>query len=227
MMTKVKKAQKGPSWLEVGLGAALSVVLGVVLGVAYLVTKPVQTVKEIPKDAPTGAIYYIEGIRDFNKSVVIEEKRKSLAAGETIAVEEGELNAFIGSLAKPSAPSPKPGDKGAAPADAKMLDTGTLNIRIRAGKIQFAVPVSYNILSVTGSVIVQASGEFVRNGSTYEFVPDTFTAGGCPLVHLPIIKDYVLRKFLFAMPVPEDIASAWGKLAGVSIEGSTLRLKMP
>ncbi len=226
MMTKVKKAQKGPSWLEVGLGAALSVVLGVALGAVYLITKPVQTVKEIPKDAPADAVYYIEGVRDFNKSVVIEEKRKSLAAGETIAVEEGEANAFIGSLSKPSSPSAKPGDK-APPADAKLLDPGTLNIRIRGGKIQFAVPVAYNILTLTGSVIVQASGEFVRSGSSFEFVPERITAGGCPLVRLPILKDYIVRKFLFAMPVPEDIAAAWPKLADVTIEGSTLRLKMP
>ena len=226
MMTKVKKAQKGPSWFEVGLGAALSVVLGIVLGAAYLVTKPVQTVKEIPKDAPSGVTYYIEGVRDFNKSVVIEEKRKSLAAGEAIAVDEGELNAFVGSLAKPSS-SAKPGDKGAPSADAKLMETGTLNIRIRGGRIQFAVPVSYNVLSVTGTVIIQASGEFVRSGSTFEFVPDTFSAGSCPLVRLPILKEYVLRRFLFAMPVPEDIASAWSKLSDVTIEGPTLRLKMP
>ena len=82
MISKVKKAQKGPSWIEVGLGAALSVILGVVLGAAYLVTKPVQTVKDIPKDAPSGAVYYIEGVRDFNKAAVVEEKRKSLTDGE-------------------------------------------------------------------------------------------------------------------------------------------------
>ena len=111
------KVQKGPSWLEVGLGACLSVILGVVLGAAYMVTKPVIAVKAIPKDAPAGQIYYIEGSRGSARSGGIEEKRKSFAAGESIDVDEGEINVFLGELGgKPSTPSAKPGDKGPPPS---------------------------------------------------------------------------------------------------------------
>ena len=228
MISKSKKAQKGPSWFEVLFGALLSVALGAVLGAAYLITKPVQTVKEIPKDAPTGAVYYLEGARDFNKSMVIEEKRKELSAGQSVAVEEGELNAFIGSLSKPSGPAAsKPADKNAPPADQKMIEAGTLNIRIRGGKIQFATPVNYNIYGFTGAIIVQATGTFVKDGPGFVFKPESSYAGGLPLARILIVKDIIFGKFLFALPVPEDIRSAWSKASDVSIEGSTLKLKMP
>jgi hypothetical protein len=226
MISKAKKAQKGPSWIEVGLGAVLSVILGVVLGAAYLVNKPVQTVKEIPKDAPSGAVYYIEGVRDFNKTSEIEEKRKSLTAGESISVQEGELNAFIGSVAKP-APSAKPGDKNPPPADQKMLSPGTLNVRIRSGEIQFANPVAYNVYGFTGTVIVQATGTFSRHGGEFEFDPESIFVGGCPIQHFLFVRAFVLKKLLFTLPIPDDIAAAWAKASDVTLVGNTLQVKMP
>jgi hypothetical protein len=226
MISKVKKAQKGPSWIEVGLGAALSVILGVVLGAAYLVTKPVQTVKDIPKDAPSGAVYYIEGVRDFNKAAVVEEKRKSLTDGESISVQEGELNAFIGSVAKP-APTAKQGDKSPPPADQKLLTPGTLNVRIRSGTVQFANPVAYNVYGFTGTVIVQATGTFSRHGGQFEFDPESIYVGGCPIQHFLFVRAYVLKKLLFTLPVPDDLAAAWAKASDVSVVGNTLQVKMP
>jgi len=226
MISKVKKAQKGPSWVEVGLGAALSVVLGVILGAVYLVTKPVQSVKDIPKDAPSGAVYYIEGSRDFNKASVIEEKRKSFTDGESISVQEGELNAFIGSVAKPAA-SGKPGDKNAPPADQKMLTPGTLNVRIRSGSILFANPVAYNIYGFAGSIIVQATGTFSRHGGGFEFDPESIFVGGCPIQHFLFVRSFVLKKLLFTQQVPDDLAAAWAKASDVTVVGNTLQVKMP
>ena len=226
MISKVKKAQKGPSWVEVGLGAALSVVLGVVLGAAYLVTKPVQTVKDIPKDAPSGAVYYIEGVRDFNKSSAIEEKRKSLTDGESISVQEGELNAYIGNVTKPAATG-KPGDKNPPPADQKMVTPGTLNVRIRGGAIQFANPIVYNIYGFTGTIIVQATGTFSRHGKGFEFDPESIFVGGCPTQHFLFVRGFFLKKLLFTQPVPDDIAAALAKASDVAVVGNTLQVKMP
>lgn len=230
MISKNKKAQKGPTWLEVGLGAMLSVVLGVALGAFYLVTKPVQSVKQIPKDSPSGAVYYIEGSKGSSKSAGLAGKRRDFVGGESISVDEGELNAFIASISKaPSSPpaSAKPGDKAPPPADQKMIDVGTVNVRIHGGKIQFASSVSYNILTVTGSVIVQANGTFERHGSAFRFDPDEIYIGGCPAQRLLIVKDFILSKLLFVQPVPDDMAAAWSKLSDVVLEGSTLRLKAP
>jgi hypothetical protein len=221
-----RKVEKGPSWLEVGLGAFLSVVLGVVLGVAYMIAKPVLTVKEIPKDAPAGAVYYIEGSRSSVKSAGLEDKRKSFLAGESVDLDEGEVNTLLGDPGKPSTPGGKPGDKAPAP-EAKLLDIGSLNVRIKDGRMQFAVPANFNVLTVMGTVIVQANGGFEKRGSTFTYVPDTLYVGGCPIGRIPFAKDWVMSKLLFARPVPDDIATAWSKLVSVSIEGTTLRLRTP
>ncbi|HZZ21040.1 MAG TPA: hypothetical protein VFE25_16825 [Opitutaceae bacterium] len=217
-----RKIKKGPSWLEVGLGAFLAVILGVVLGAAYLVTKTVITAKELPKDAPANAIYYLEGSRNTTSSGAAEEARKNFLAGESVDVTESEVNALAGDGApsKPAAEKDKP-----APAD-KMLTPGTINVRIREGTIQFGCPVDYNIFTILGTIIVQAKGSFEKHGSGFVFVPDSVMVGGCQVNHLPIVKDLVLSKLLFSHPIPDDMANAWGKLGAVSIEGSTLRLKM-
>jgi len=111
--------------------------------------------------------------------------------------------------------------------EAKALDVGTLNARIHGGKIQLADTASFNVFTVTGSVIVQASGTFEKNGSTYEFEPESFYVGGCPLQRFPVVRTWIMKKLLFTQPIPDDIAAAWSKLVDVTIEGSKLRLKAP
>jgi hypothetical protein len=221
-----RKVQKGPSWLEVGLGAFLSVILGVVAGAAYMITKPVIAVKTIPKDAPSGQIYYIEGSRGSMRSGGVEEKRKSFVAGESVDVDEGEINVLLGEQGKPSGPSGKAGDKG-PPPEAKMVDVGPLNARIHNGMIQFAAPLNLNVFTVMGTLIVQADGNFVKRGGTFVYVPDTLYVGGCPVTRIPFASDFVMGKFLFAKPVPDDLAAAWSKLVSVQIEGNTLHLRTP
>jgi hypothetical protein len=234
MLRKVKSSRKGPSWFEVGLGAFLSVILGIALGIALLASKPVSKVTEIPKDPPPGAVYYIEGSRDFNKTPEVEEKRKSFVAGESISVEEGELNILLSAgekpAAAPAAAPAKPGDKApdAPPtAPSKLLDVGTLNARIHEGHIQFAAPVTVTAFTVSATVIVQTTGTFLQRGSGFVFDPDSIYVGGCPVSRVPVLRELVLSKLLFVQPVPADIAASWSRLAAVTIDGSTLKLKMP
>jgi hypothetical protein len=224
MSARTRKKNKGPSWLEVGLGALLSVILGAVLGAAYLVFKPVQSVKAVPKDAPSGAVYYISGARDFTNSADVAEKRKALVGGESVDVEEGELNTFLG--ASDSGGSPAKNSKAPPPAP-KTFDVGALNARIHTGRIQFSDTVKFNVFGVIGSFVVQADGDFKKSGSVFAFDPDVIYVGGCPVQRLLFLRDWILKKFLFAQPVPDDIATAWSKLSDVTIDGSTLRLKMP
>ena len=226
MSAKIQ-SQKGPSNVEIALAALLSVILGVALGAAYLVTRPVLKVKEVPKDPASGTTYYIEGVRDSDKASDTAAKRKAFSGGESVDVAEGELNVFLGSLDKPDgAPPAKPNNKAPA-ADAKMVDVSSLNGRLHEGKIQLSDTVTFNAMGVSDTVIVQATGVFEKHGPTYEFVPDVFYIGGCPVQRLPVIRDWLLHKLLFSQPVPQDVADAWLKLSGVTIEGSTLRLKMP
>jgi hypothetical protein len=231
MLRKIKSAQKGPSWLEVGLGAALSVALGIVLGAAYMINKPVTKVTSIPKDAAAGAVYLVEGAKDLNKNAVMDERR-AFVGGESVVVDESELNAFFASLAKPlsvaSAPA-KPGDTAppTATPDQKILQTSAVNARIRDGKIQFSDTATLNVLGVTVPVIVQSSGVFRKSGSEWEFDPDTIYVGGCPMQRMLFFRGLILRKLLFGQPAPDDLAAAWSKLVDVSIDGSKLKLKAP
>jgi hypothetical protein len=226
-MSAKKKLAKGPSWFEVGLGAFLSIVLGTALGAAYLVFKPVSKVTAIPKDAPSGAIYYIEGQHDFSNASASEDLRKSFVAGETVTVPEGILNGFLGDLGKPATAAADPSAKPAAAPPPKPFDTSALNARMHDGKIQFADTVTVNVLGVSMSVIVQETGTFSKHGSTFAFDPETFYVGGCPMQRFLFLRDYVQNKLLFAQPVPADLAAAWSKLVDVSIDSAGLVLKGP
>jgi len=226
MSAKSRKLAKGPSWLEVGLGAFLSIVLGTALSAAYLILKPVSKVTTIPKDPPSGAVYYIEGQHDYSNASASDDLRKSFLAGETVTVSEGVLNGFLGDLGKPPAATDSSGKPGAAPPP-KPFDTSTLNARMSDGKIQLADTVTVNVLGVSMSVIVQETGTISKHGSTFGFDPEAFYVGGCPMQRFLFLRDYVQNKLLFAQPVPADIAAAWSKLVDVSVGSSGLVLKGP
>jgi hypothetical protein len=221
--------RKGPGWFEVSLGALLSVALGVVLGGAYLATRPVKKIGDVPKDAPPNAVYYIEGARGYSATSPVEAKKKAFLAGESVTVDEAELNALFSGPAKPP-PAPLPKNtlvQPPPPPVPKEYDKSPLNVRIHDGKIQFGDVYTVNESSISATLIVQARGEFTKNGDTFEFVPDVFYVGCCPLQRIPYVRGWLLKKLLFTEPVPEDFAAAWAKLSDVSIEGSKLRLKMP
>jgi hypothetical protein len=139
MSYKLRK-KKGAELVRGGPRAPfLSVVLGIVLGAAYLVTKPVKKVTEIPKDAPAGAVYYIEGTRTSNKTPDVETKRRPSCRGSPSTVDEGELNILGGRSGQAAPPLRRP-----SPATSLRLPplprstTRPLNVRIHDGKIQFA-----------------------------------------------------------------------------------------
>jgi hypothetical protein len=226
MLKKVNKSQKGPSWFEVGLGALLSVMLGALLGAAYMINKPVVKVTATPKDPAPGVVYLIEGAKDLNRDGIME-KRRQFVGGESVLLDEGEVNGFLAGLAKPSAPAPKPGEKAAPANEPKTLETSTINARIHEGKIQFSDTATVTFLGVTVPVVVQSTGVFRKSGSVFEFDPEDIYVGGCPMQRMIFFRSWILRKLLFVGPAPDDVAGAWSKLSDVSIEGTKLRLKTP
>src|SRR5882724_793894 len=117
MSKKMDRALYGPSFVEVILGALLSFALGVVLATVFLIIKPVEAVKELPKEPVKGAIYYLAGSKDGSKGKAIVRKRKALVAGQSVALTEDELNlAFDAPDKNKPAPPPPPPAKGKAPA---------------------------------------------------------------------------------------------------------------
>ncbi len=228
-MSKINRALYGPSMSEVIFGATLSVALGVVIGIAYLVFKPVVTVKEIPKDAPVDAVYYIPGSRSGVNTSMLNSKRKIFASGVSLTITEDELNAFA-RMEKPPAPTkPKlaPGAKDTAPVQAEFYTVDTPNFRIRAGEMQVVVPVKVAFFGlVERDVLVQTSGPFVKRGEGIAYDPAKLWIGSCPAGRLPGVTGLVIRKFLLAKPLPEDIAAAWAKLSDAAIVGTSLKLMM-
>ena len=236
-----------PSWAEVILGAILSAALGIVLGVVVMTFKPLAAVKEMPKEPVAGTIYYIQGSHDSKKATQAATKRKAFAAGGSVVVTEDEINSFLPtppplSTAKPkagekkAAPAPvapkvadkgKAGEKGAAPVSTGDLVTlGGPNFHLADGKVQIAVPVTFNVLGLEQQIMVLATGNFVKKDAGFTFKPATLYLGSCPMQRLPFAAGYVGSKFLAAQPVPEDIAAAWAKVADVAVDGSSLKVTM-
>lgn len=227
-----------PGWGEVILGAVLSVILGAALGLVALVFRPVEVVKEEPKEPVAGMTYFIQGSRDLNKAKAAAAKRKSFAQGAsgTLSVSEDELNVLAGPPT-PMGPTPppkagekaKPAAPGAKPevAATEGVNTGTPNFRIRAGGVQVGIPVSINTLGADLKVIVHSKGNFVKKGDVFVYEPETFYIGSCPVHRLPYGVAYVTKKIFATQTIPEDIAATWPKLTAVAVEDSALKLTLP
>jgi hypothetical protein len=224
MRKRYDRARYGPGWFEVIFGALLSIILGVVLAVSYFVFRPVTRVKELPKDPVPGMVYYIEGSRDYSNARRLTAKQRFFAKGGSVVVNEDELNTAANPVAAPVTPGSEP-----APAPTTVLTPGSPNFRIHDGLLQITVPMRIKVdsLFIDQVVLVQATGTFVRRGEVFVFAPKTVFVGSCPVDRIPKAVDFIMKKVFDSQPVPPDIAASWGKLADVTIEGSTLRLTMP
>lgn len=249
MSKKIDRALYGPSFLEVILGAVLSLVLGVVLAAVYLIAKPVPLVHELPKEPVRGTVYYIEGSKDATKGKVWVRKKKVMLGGGSIALTEDELNAALEvapDKGKPAAPpppaaKPKPGAPpapapaaapvGPAPVAGQMFVVGVPNFRLHDGQLQIGVPCSITlpVVEYTQSVTVVATGGFAKEGDTFVFEPKTFYVGSLQVDRLPGVANFVTKKIMATQTIPPDIADAWKKLADVNFDAKTksLVLAMP
>jgi hypothetical protein len=249
MSKKIDRANYGPSWTEVILGAFLSVILGVVLGAVLLIARPVKVEKELPKEEERvrGAVYYVEGSKDATKGKQAVPKKTAFVAGRSVAVIEDELNALAAPApAAPTAPAKAPekgktADKGKAPEKGKeaekpaapttavggMCTLGVPNFRLRDGAMQIAVPVTVNTLDLGLQMLVQARGKMAKTAGGFAFEPAEMYVGSCPVHRLPLVSGFVRSQILSEKLIPEDIKGAWAKLADAAIEGGTLKLTMP
>jgi hypothetical protein len=229
---KIEKALYGPSTTEVALGAFLGLVVGVVAACVYLVFKPVSTVREMPKEPVRGMLYYIAGSDSSTKGKSWSAKQKQFLAGTSVSLVEDELNAWsVGTFgaaprpaAKPAsgaATAPKPdGDK----ADDSIFQPGPPNFRIVDDKLQIGFKCVLNWYGLTHEVQVLTTGTFVKSGDRFVYQPDTVHLGSCPLHLLPAVSNLLFDHLVGKKKLPDDLKSAWLKLADVKIEGSTLLL---
>lgn len=218
---KVEKALYGPSTFEVALGAVLGLLLGIVLAAVYLVMKPVQTVKEMPKEPQKGAVYYLAGKVDPNRGRGWQAKQNTFVAGGSVAVTEEELNAWAASLGGvPAAPGAQP----AAPAPADgFLSASGLNFRISGDRLQIAQKVTFNYFGLAKEVQLIATGGFAPGGDGFVFRADSLYLGSCPAHALPGVGGPLARALAARAKVPDDFRSAWAKLDAVGVEDNLLK----
>jgi hypothetical protein len=231
MSNKTGRAMQGPSWIEVILGAVLSLGLGAVLGLALLVLRPATAVKEAPKEPQKNVVYYIEGSKDASKARQALEKRKAFVAGQSVSVGEEEINTLIAPVAPPAGQPGKGKDgkeakdaKAAPPADGTFA-VGTPNVRIRDGRVQVGVPVTVSLIDL--QLLAVARGGLANEGGTFVFQPDELYLGSLPLHRLPVLPGLVRGLMAESYPIPEDIRTAWGKLKEATVAGNAVKLTMP
>src|SRR3954469_8916540 len=106
MSKKVDRAVHGPSWTEIIVGIVLSLTLGVALGAFLLMIRPATVVKEMPKpeDKKAGGVDYVEDTKDSGKARQGPAKRAAFVKGQTVSVDENELNSLVPPPPKPAAP---------------------------------------------------------------------------------------------------------------------------
>lgn len=237
---KLERALYGPSLFEVTLGAVLSVGLGLVAGVAYLVYKPVETVKVLPKEADRvpGQIYFVEGSKETGKAKQWRTKRKQLAdstPGE-IAFIEDELNAWFAPDAPVVKPAPKPvaGGKAAEPVAAveepipdELVTWSHPSFRIADSSVQVSCEATFNplrMLALDVPLVVQANGGFEKEGDEFVYAPKTFYVGSLPMHRIPGATSYLIKRARESQALPEQGIEAWKKVASVTVDGRVLKI---
>jgi hypothetical protein len=222
MKSKLQRKIDGPGWFEVIFGAALSVLLGAVLAVAFLVFKPVTSVKEMPKEPADDTVYFIEGTREGSKIREVSAKRRLMAEGSSVVLNEDELNTLV--MPPTAPPQPKKMELPQPDQGPDTIVAGLPNFRIRDNVMQIGVPVQLNVYEMEKKIIVQTRGAFAKSGESVIFQPGELYIGSCPLERLPAVRDFVVKKIFEKAKVPDDVVAAWKNVADATVEGSTLRL---
>lgn len=222
MSSKVDKALYGPSMWEVALGAILGLIAGVLACCVYLVFKPVQTVRELPKEPVKGMVYYIPGNESSGKARDWQNKQKRFLAGGSIKVNEEELNAWGASLA---APPPKAKEGETAPAaGAGFFSAGAPNFKIVGEKLQVAFKCKIDYFGLAHEAQVVALGSFVKSGDHVEFEAESVTFGSCPLDRVPGAGPLLIGKLGGLHKVSDEWKAAWTKVTEVTIAGKDVNV---
>ncbi len=214
-MTAASNIRRGPGTGEIVVGGILSVLLGALLASAYLVARPLKVVKAIPDELEPGAVYFIEGKKDFEASRRWMFKREVFVQGQSVEVTEGELNFWIASV-YPQAASDAPGDA--------MVSVGTPHFRIESDELKAGALCRLNLFGLVREIAVQSAGGFVKEGERFVFRPRELRVGGLAVHRLGPLGRIVFKRVAGAFEPPEDAAAAWNQLTGVHVEGNLLVL---
>ncbi|MEJ1974631.1 MAG: hypothetical protein WDM96_19975 [Lacunisphaera sp.] len=251
---KIEKALYGPSTTEVALGAILGLVAGLLVACVYLVFKPVQLVKEMPKEPVRGAVYFIPGSDNPTKGKSFAAKQKALAGGSSVELNEDELNAWASATFRRGSGRGHagPGARQAAGAQAGgktqrtgearrggegsqgsnqpaydgIFNPGTPNFKIKDGTLQIGFKCVLNWYGLLQEVTVLTTGTLSRSGDDVVYSPRTIFLGSCPVHLIPGAAGPLMSHLIGKKKAPDEINSAWAKVKSATIEGSTLKLSI-
>jgi hypothetical protein len=234
---------RAPGLVEIFLGSILSVVLGAVVAAAILLLKPVEILKEAPKDKDLDAtkIYYFEGRKEYTAGQRWRFKRDSLLQGHSVAVNEDELNTLIEDVypklpVESAANKPKPKAKGKEPAKKKkddgpqpFIQTGTPNFRLTRDSLRLGVVYYVNVFGYSFQVVAQTEGSFEKPKDDEEpiyYAPSKLYLGSLPVHKLLVLKGLVFKQLVDTFEFPAEVEAAWAKLEDVSVVNRELVLTM-
>lgn len=213
------RIRSGPNYVEIILGAVLSLLLGGLLAVVYLVFKPVPILDVPPKQKEGAGLHYIAGRRGFSTGSWAL-KREAFLRGQTITLPEEEINAWIESL-YPANAKPAKGEEDA------MVQPGTPSVRFNGNTANLGAVLALDLFGWKPKIVTQAAGTFAMRGGTAKFVPDTVYVGSFPAHRLPVVGSLVFGRVTGMWKFPEELTSAWAKVSGVHIEKSQLVIEQP
>lgn len=234
---------RAPGLVEIIIGSILSVVLGALLAATILIVKPVEVLKEPPKEVEAGKIYYFAGSKDWNAGQQWRFKKDSLAQGHSVRVSEDELNAWVENIypmlpVETVRPAPK-GKDGKTPArkpSAKNgeagppIQTGTPNFRLMGDTMKIGVTYYVDLFGWWSfSVVAQTEGTFIkpkRGDAPIYFQPDSLYVGSLPIHKLLVARPIVFSQLVNTFEFPADLKQTWAKCAEVKIENRQLVLKL-
>jgi hypothetical protein len=224
---KIEKALYGPSTTEVALGAILGLAGGFLAACAYLVFKPVEQVKELPKEPSQSVVYYIPGTELRSKAQAWTTKQKTFMAGKPVELNEDELNAWSAATLGAKAAPPAAGGKsdGGGGYDG-IFNPATPNFKIAKGTMQIGFKCVLNWYGLTHEVIVVSTGSFSHSGDDVVYSPQTLYLGSCPVHLIPGVAAPLMEHLLAKKKIPDDVNSAWAKVSEATLDGSTLKLTM-
>ena len=219
MSSSSKKLQRelyGPSFVEVTLGAVLSVLLGGILAAGYLVAEPVETVRVMPREPNPDKTYYVTGsARSSLGKGWLRKKQMLLEQGAaTIQLSEDELNTWLASLKTKS-----DGDESGG-----LITPKTMNFRIADGVLQVGLPCDVSLPGFDRAVVIQTKGTFVTAGVGFAYTPHEVMVGGLAAHRLPLIGGFVARRLASLHEAPADLVGAWKTLSHVDVDGDRLNL---
>lgn len=221
---------RAPSLFEIIVGSLLSVLLGVVLAASILILKPVEVVKELPKEPVAGKLYYLEGKKGWDAGKKWMFKRDAFLQGHSVSVSEDELNTWVDNIYPAATPPPASQKDKKESAEAKpLIVTGTPNFRLMGETLKWCVVFDVNVFGYSFNVAAQAEGAFVKpkGKDTIQFRPEVFYVGSLPVHKLLALKDLIFNRVVGCFELPDDLVQIWSKLGDAKIEKRQLVLTLP